>query len=53
MLTPVLGQAMGALLPAKALGVFVLLAPPAFVMGMMFPLDHRAANAGRTRTIRP
>ncbi|MEX2467682.1 MAG: spermidine synthase-like protein [Gemmatimonadota bacterium] len=40
-LRPVLELSMGWSLPPKAVAVFLLLAPPAFVMGMMFPLGLR------------
>jgi len=40
-LMPVLEASMGWSLPARSAAVFLLLAPPAFVMGMMFPLGLR------------
>lgn len=40
-LMPVLGLSMAWPVAAKAAAVFALLAPPAFVMGMMFPLGLR------------
>lgn len=40
-LMPVLDASMGWSLPARSAAVFLLLAAPAFVMGMMFPLGLR------------
>jgi hypothetical protein len=45
-LMPLLELSMGWPLSAKAAAVFVLLAPPAFVMGMMFPLGLRRLTVG-------
>jgi len=45
-LMPVLELSMGWPLTAKAAAVFVLLAPPAVVMGMMFPLGLRRLAIG-------
>lgn len=45
-LMPLLGHAMGWPLPAKLLAVALLLAPPAGLMGMMFPLGLRRLADG-------
>ena len=45
-LMPVLELSMGWPLPARAVAVFLLLAPPALVMGMMFPLGLRRLAGG-------
>jgi hypothetical protein len=48
-LTPALGPVVAWPLAAKAMAVLLLLAPPAFVMGMMFPLGlRRLAGSDRT-----
>jgi hypothetical protein len=44
-LMPVLELSLGAPLTVRAAAVFVLLAPPAFLMGMMFPLGLRRLAA--------
>ena len=49
-LMPVLEASMGWSLPARSAAVFLLLAPPAFVMGMMFPLGlRRLAGSDHTQ----
>lgn len=50
-LRPVLHLSMGWPLAAKAAGMFLLLAPPAFFMGMMFPFGLRRLSAAHARQI--
>jgi hypothetical protein len=50
-LRPVLQLSMGWPLGIKAVGVSLLLAPPAFFMGMMFPFGLRRLSAGDARQI--
>jgi hypothetical protein len=50
-LRPVLQLSMGWPLAAKAAGMFLLLAPPAFFMGMMFPFGLRRLSATHARQI--
>jgi hypothetical protein len=50
-LRPVLQLSMAWPLAAKAVGVFLLLAPPAFFMGMMFPFGLRRLSGSHARQI--
>jgi len=50
-LRPILQLSMGWPLAAKAAGVFLLLAPPAFFMGMMFPFGLRRLSVTHARQI--
>lgn len=50
-LRPALQVSMAWPLAAKAIGVFLLLAPPAFFMGMMFPLGLRRLSGSQARQI--
>jgi spermidine synthase len=50
-LRPTLQLSMAWPLVAKAAGVSLLLAPPAFFMGMMFPFGLRRLSSGHTRQI--
>ncbi|HUG99923.1 MAG TPA: spermidine synthase-like protein [Gammaproteobacteria bacterium] len=50
-LRPVLGLSMGWPLAAKSAAVFLLLAPPAFFMGMMFPFGLRRLSVADARQI--
>jgi len=50
-LRPVLQLSLGWPLAAKAAGVFLLLAPPAFFMGMMFPFGLRRLSVSHARQI--